>query len=820
MSFEYESIFNPPEGAGLLSRLFFPPVYRLIQRLLGPESEGRELARAIAFVLSLLILMMVCITFTPADPILVWLDEGYEEPTIVYGLDAQGNPVQYAEFYQFNRRLVTLDREDLERLPVAAAFIASEDTRFFSHSGIDIPGIIRAVFVNLAAGRIKEGASTITQQAARLRFLDRERSFARKAREASLAILMELKYPKHKILEIYFNEVPLGHGTIGVEAAAQFFFNKSMRELSWGEATVISSLTTRPRDFSPLKYPRRSMEKVRVTFRRLVETGVLLPAQAEKEYNDIIQNYFLVLNRYPDEGSFSRRRNDFPYATEYLRVHALPERFRRDLNRAGYRIYTTLRVDKQAVAEKAMYDWLKQLNRTRVAPRSPFTRYEIFDDRLGEAIPILSQFFGIAPFKVKMTAAQRDLQLKYLREANADLALLGYLSGESNFVAGFEHAMARQTGNPEEKIDYIEGSLISLHPQTGAIEALVGGSGFTPGNQLMRFLAPRQPGSSFKPILYASGLEYTKDHPDASATLTAATVLEDAPVEFLTEDLSQYEPENYGSGYLGPIRLRKALTLSRNIWAINAYIHLGPSAIHPYLEKFLGVPEGSLPREASIALGSREISPLQMASIYTMFPTGGYRAEPYFIERIESKTGELLYKNHGPERKKLMSAETAFIITSILQDAVNEGTGTAARIPGLPVAGKTGTTNRYTGAWFAGFIPDNVTVVQISYDFNKSMGSGASGGSIAAPVWRKYMERTYNRKVARSYEAPPGVVRMNICEASGKRPSSRCSDTIEEYFIAGTEPAEICDIHSGSSPSERPDRRERPSEPSIDDTGF
>ncbi len=809
-----ESVFNPPEGVGLLSRLFFPILYRHIERLLG--SSGHEIFRALAFVAVLFCLMIGLITFTLADPFLVWLDEGYEEPSIVYGIDAEGNPVEFAEFYRFNRRLIQLDREDLKTLPVAATFIASEDTRFMAHPGVDFAGIIRAAFVNLAAGGIKEGASTITQQAARLRFLDRERSFARKAREASLALLMELKYPKHKILEIYFNEVPLGHGTLGVEAAARFFFDKSVRDLSWGEATVLSSLTTRPRDYSPLKYPRRSMEKVRVTFRRLVETGTITPEQAEQEYNNIINNYFLVLNRYPDEGSFSRRRNDFPYATEYLRVHALPRRFRRNLHRAGYRIYTTLRVDKQAVAEKTMYDWLKHLNRSRVTPRSPFTRFEVFDERLGEAVPILSQFFGIAPFKVKMTRAQRDLQMKYLKEASEELILLGYLSGESNVVRAFEHDLTRQTNNPEEKIEYIEGSLVSLHPETGAIEALVGGSGFTPGNQILRFLSKRQPGSSFKPVMYAAGLEYTRQHPRASRTLTAATVLEDAPVEFLSEDLSEYRPENYSSGYLGPIRMRKALVLSRNVWAINAYMHLGPSTLNPYMERMLGVPEGSLPREASIALGSQDISPLQMASVYTMFPTGGYKAEPYFIERIESRTGEVLYQHEGPKRRQLISAETAFIMTSILQDVVQKGTGTAARIPGLPVAGKTGTTNRYSGAWFAGFLPDNVTVIQFAYDFNKSMGSGASGGAISAPPWRQYMERTYNRKGPRSYRQPSGVIRLKVCEASGQKPAPGCPETIEEYFIRGTEPREVCEIHSGAREEATPELIP----PVIDDSVF
>lgn len=819
MSQYNESVFNPPEGVGLLSRLLFPLLYRQLNRLIG--NTGLEIQRALLFVGLLFFSSVILITFTFADPLWVWLDEGYEEPSIVYGVDSKGQPQEYAEFYNFNRKLISLTDKDIEKLPIVASFIASEDSRFFSHFGVDIPGIIRAVFVNLAAGQIKEGASTITQQAARLRFLDRERSFARKAREASLATFMELKYPKREILEIYFNEVPLGHGTLGVEAAAKFFFDKDAKDLGWGEATVLSSLTTSPRNYSPLKYPRSSMAKIKVTFRRLVENGALTPKQAEQEYINIINHYFLTLNRPPDESSFSRRRNDFPYATEYLRVHVLPKEFRPDLNRAGYKIFTTLRVDKQEVAESVMFDWLKHLNRTRVAPKKVFTDFEVFDEHFGQSYPILSQLFGIAPFKVKMTRAQRDLQIKYLKEMRDELIALGYLSGESNFIAALERDYRHQSLNPEEKIDYIEGSLISLNPQTGAIEALIGGSGFTPNNQLLRFLSPRQTGSTFKPILYAAGLDFTKDHLDAKKTLTAATVLEDAPVEFINEDLSEYQPENYGGSYLGPIRLRKALTLSRNIWAINAYLHLGGSNVNPYMERYLGMVEGTLPSEASIALGSFDISPIQLASAYSMFPNQGKKVEPYFIDRIESKTGEILFQYVPAEPEQKMSAETAYIMTSLLQEVVEKGTGTAARIPGLPVAGKTGTTNRYGGAWFAGFIPDNVTVVQFAYDFNKTMGRGATGGSLSAPPWRQFMERTYNRNVVRSYTRPNGVVSAQVCADSGQKPAPNCPDTIDELFIRGTVPTEICEIHSGNRQFEKEDSKSNDSTPTIDfDPGF
>ncbi|MBW7857011.1 MAG: transglycosylase domain-containing protein [Leptonema sp. (in: Bacteria)] len=819
MSQYNESVFNPPEGVGLLSRLFFPILYRQLNRLIG--ATGREIGRSLLFVAGLLFSIVLLITFTIADPLWVWFDEGYEEPSIVYGVDAKGLPQEYAEFYNFNRRLISLTDDDMKKLPIVASFVASEDSRFFYHFCVDITGIIRAVFVNLAAGRIKEGASTITQQAARLRFLDRQRSFARKAREASLATLMELKYPKREILEIYFNEVPLGHGTLGVEAASKFFFDKPAKEVNWGEATVLSSLTTSPRNYSPLKYPRSSMAKIKVTFRRLVENGALSPKQAEQEYNNIINNYFLTLNRPPDESSFSRRRNDFPYATEYLRVHALPKEFRPELNRAGYKIYTTLRVDKQSVAESVMVDWLKHLNRTRVTPKKVFTNFEAFDDHFGESYPILSNLFGIAPFKVKMTRSKRDLQIKYLKEMRNELILLGYLSGESNYISALERDLSRLSLNPEEKIDHIEGSLISLQPQTGAIEALIGGSGFTPNNQLLRFLSPRQTGSTFKPILYAAGLEYTKDHLNATKTLTAATVLEDAPVEFINEDLSEYQPENYGGSYMGPIRLRKALTLSRNIWAINAYLHLGGSNVNPYMERYLSLVEGTLPSEASIALGSFDISPLQLASTYGIFANQGKKVEPYFIERIESKTGEVLYQRPETQPEQKMSAETAYIMTSLLQEVVEKGTGTAARIPGLPVAGKTGTTNRYGGAWFAGFVPDNVTVVQFAYDFNKTMGGGATGGAISAPPWRKFMERTYNRDVARSYLRPAGVVTAKICADSGQKPAPNCPDTIDELFIDGTVPTQICEIHSGSKSFDKDNSDSTDSTPTIDfDPGF
>ncbi|GIX42779.1 MAG: carboxypeptidase [Leptospiraceae bacterium] len=787
------------ENKNYFERIIFTFLNQIIKKNL--QKPNYLLRTFIIFILSLL-LLPVLMTFYLCDPVIIWLIEDYERPSIVYGYNSKGEIVPYAEFYSQNRKIIELTENDFKTLSVIKTFIAAEDIRFKEHFGIDIPGIIRAMIINFLAGKIKEGASTLTQQTARLRFLSRERTIIRKLREISLSLWLELKYPKHKILEIYFNEVPLGHGTLGIEAASQFYFGKNFRELSIGEASVLSSLTTAPNIYSPLKNPIKSISKMEVTFKRLVENGEIPIEEAEKEFKNIVQNYIITLNRYPDESSYTNRLNLFPYATEYLR-RILPDEIKENLENGGYEIYTTLNVDKQKIAEKSLQDWLKQLNKNKVLYKKPFKNFEIFDEHFNEAFPILKVLFGIADFKQKITKEERDFQIKFLSENRDYLLLLNYLFGERNIINALENHLKKEIDDPSLKPDYIEGALVSLNPLNGKLEAIVGGSKFIPANQLLRFLSQRQPGSALKPFIYSAGIDhYGRNIEDKEHQFTAATILDDTPLTFIDKDLSEYEPENYGGNYLGPIRVREALVLSRNTATIQAYTKIGSDIVNSYLEKILNLPENSLPKEATVALGSYEVTPLQLATAYTIFPRNGSIIQPYFIEKIikkSNKKNKVIYKAEKPNIKEILLPETAFIIKDILKDVVKQGTGRAAYIPGIPVYGKTGTSNRFTNAWFAGFTPDNVTVIYIGYDKNISLGPGSSGGSIAAPVWRNYIYnviKEFNYSYNYKEKIPPRIIQKPVCSLTGQIPYSSQCNPINEYFIIGTEPDIICEIHS------------------------
>lgn len=808
LEFEKEQYLKNFQSKNYFERVFFRFLNQIIQVVLLKKSFFLYAVFLFFISISLIIILS---TFYISDPVIVWKVDDYEKPSIVYGYNNKGEIVPFAEFYSENRRIISLTEDDFNNLNIVKTFIAAEDIRFREHFGLDIPGIIRAMIINILAGGIKEGASTLTQQTARLRFLNRDRTIIRKLREVSLSLFLELRYPKYKILEIYFNEVPLGHGTLGIDAASKFYFNKSYKDLTIGESSVLSSLTTSPNNYSPLKDPIKSINKMKVTFTRLVENGEISIEEAEKEYHNIINNYILTLNRYPDESSFTRRMDQFPYVTAYL-LNLLPKNIKENLTTGGYEIYTTINVDKQKVAEEALQNWLKQLNKQKMIYQRDFTKYEIFDEHFNHVYPILKTMFGISDFKYKYTKEERDFKMKYLKELQDHNLLLNFLIGERNIVNAFEHNIKTFLDSPNIKPDYIEGALVSVNPLNGKLEAIVGGSRFIPANQLLRFVSKRQPGSSLKPFIYAAGIDYFAKNPtDKKRGITAATILEDNPITFIDKDLSEYEPENYGGNYLGQIRVREALILSRNSATVQAYAKIGSEIINKYLEQILDLPENSLPREASVALGSYEVTPLQLAQAYTVFPRHGSTIQPYLIEKITKKVKNeniVIFEKTEPKVKNIFLPETMFIINDILKDVLIRGTGKAAYIPNIPVYGKTGTSNRYTNAWFAGFTPDNVTVIYIGYDKNKSLGPGGSGGSLAAPVWKNYMYNVLKDLKFPKYkneEMPSNVIKKPVCTLTGQLPYENICETTWEYFISGTEPEVICEIHSKKQENQKQD---------------
>jgi len=812
-----ESIFNPPMSAGLLTRAVLHGYLRLLSSFLTGD-DLVILMRSVMMLGGGLVLAAILICATPADLLMVFGDSGYLQPSEIYGVDSEGKTVKIAEFYQSSRRVIELDgkTDHGTNSKAARAFIATEDTNFFYHPGIDVFGILRAVFVNLRSGSIKEGASTITQQVSRLRFLSSERSFARKAREAFLALLIEMRFSKRRILELYFNEVPLGHNTYGVEAASRFYFNKGVFDLSWGEAAVLASLTTRPRDFSPLVNINESRRKVRVVFYKLIENGDMDIDTAQKEYRALEENFYANLfERSPNENAFSNRLNLHPYVSEFIK-YSLPARFSgRKLLTGGYRIYTTINVDHQKAAEETFQPWLVKLTEQRRRP--PFRNYFEFDREFGQFFPLIKKLFDLPEFASRITREERDFQREYSDELESEMTLLNYLTGGDLAGAAFEQHFLRKDFILDDQLP-VEGSLVSIRPETGEITAVVGGSGFASRNQNLRFIqSRRQPGSAFKPILYASGIESSAGIRDPKKSLTAATVLDDSPVQFVSEDLSEYSPENFGSSYEGPIRLRKALTYSKNAVAVRVYERMGSRALNATAEKLLQLdemnPQRHLPREASVALGSYEVSPLEMARAFAVFASNGREVHPFVISYITDPDGEIVLDNRPKqaalERRQVISPGTAEIITSMLRDVVRMGTGVGAALSGWDAVGKTGTTNRGTDAWFVGYTPVLVTAVHIGYDKARSLGPSGTGGSIAAPVWGRYMNLALRNERVRNFSFPgSNVQRAEICALSGKLPGEKCHETVVEMFLPGTVPTEICDEHDGGRSERKVEHRQ------------
>ncbi|EMO07163.1 transglycosylase [Leptospira interrogans serovar Icterohaemorrhagiae str. Verdun HP] len=484
---------------------------KILSRVFNSENPLKQLVKLCSVLLFLNGFLFV---FSIKDLWRVPESNQYEKPSVLYGLGEKNEYEPIAEFYRFSRVVLNIKElppeADGKPNKLIRSFVSTEDNNFYSHWGLDLRGIFRAFMVNILAGRIKEGASTITQQVARLRFLNTERSFLRKAREAWLALLLEVVFDKDTLMEIYLNKIPLGHGTIGVGAAARFYFRKDVKDLTWGESALLASLTTRPTEFSPLVNPNSSSAKVRVVFKKFVENGILDVKTAEKEYESFSE-YYITLNRSPNDSAFGDRLNRFPYFTEYVRKNLTRYIPKSTLYSGGLKIYSTLNIQHQTQAEKALYAGLKA--QTALSNQRTFTKIDAFDDAYGEIYDLLSMLNDIPDFKFKISRSARTFNRAWQEDLRDELSALNLLSGTESLGETIDwNYKSQQT---EDFLLPVEGALISMRPDTGYITAVVGGSGFRSDNQQIRaFQAYRQPGSAFKPIIYAAAMEYFNEHPD------------------------------------------------------------------------------------------------------------------------------------------------------------------------------------------------------------------------------------------------------------------------------------------------------------------
>jgi penicillin-binding protein 1A len=696
----------------------------------------------------------------------------YQPPVATQILAADGTVI--GEFYSQKRYLVPL-----ERIPqhVREAFIAAEDDAFYRHSGIDASGIVRAFINNLLAGGKVQGGSTITQQVVKSVLLSPQKSYERKVKEIILSLRLERELPKDQILSLYLNHIYLGSSAYGVGAAAREYFDKDIADVDVAEAALLGGLPQAPSRYSPYTHWPEARARQRYVLNRMYEVGFI----SREQRDAALQEPISLASR---KGSFQAA----PYFVEHVR-RMLEERYGRTaLYELGLRVHTTVDVRLQAEAETALSEGIDALS-TRLGGFRGAYRNMSHEERenylkLQELIykgmeapePGYSYEGVISAIRpgggrVQIGPFGGELQIPANGAAKAPALQLG----------DFVRARVLENGDGPLRFEYdpsplIEGALVAMDAASGRVLAMVGGYDFDRSHFNRVTQAKRQPGSAFKPLVYAAALD---------RHFTPASVIVDEPISF-NDNGRVWAPKNFEKKFFGPTSLREALTHSRNVVTVKLADRIGIKYLIDYLPRF-GLPAG-LPRNLSIALGSTEVTPLELAVAYSTFANNGVRPLPIFVTEITDLQGQVLERNE-PQLEQAIPPTTAFQITSMLEDVVKRGTGKRAQGLEQPTAGKTGTTNDLEDAWFVGYTPQLLTAVWIGFDNKRPIGPKETGGKVAAPIWKTFMEHALAGVPPGEFPVPDGLKCVNIETASGMRAAVSSPTTRLECFRQGTEPA-------------------------------
>ncbi len=634
--------------------------------------------------------------------------ENYEPPLATRVFDWKGVPVH--DFFEQRRIPVGLD--DISPMLVATTLVI-EDRDFWNHWGVDIFAVLRAVIRDIRAGRVVEGASTISQQLARDLFLTRETQLVRKIREALLAGKIERYYSKGEILEMYLNQMYYGAGAYGVEAASQIYFGRHAAALTLAQCATLAALLRSPSAYCPFDHPEVARARRRLVLEVMAHTGRISREEARVADEEPLL---------PEDIRW--QRNEAPYFVENVR-RQLEVWYGRDvLYRGGVTVHTTLDLTLQRIANRVMNDWLQQVEENW-----------------------------------KLEPAYGD------------------------------------TGTVSEgKTHYLQGALLAMDPHTGEIRAMVGGRNFRDSQFNRATQARRQPGSAFKPFVYVAAIDNG---------FTVSDRIVDAPIMIEVGD-SLWKPDNYDGRFLGPVTLRTGLAKSRNLVAVRLFQQVSGRPVIEY-SRMLGI-ESSLMNVPSLALGSRSVTLQEMVTAYSAFANGGERVYPSMIKRLIDRDGNVMYENISTP-VRVLSPETAYIMASLLNSVIEDGTGRGARWRGFrrPAAGKTGTTNEFTDCWFIGFTPDLVCGVWVGFDDPRTIGMDATGAAIALPAWTAFMKEATQGQTPTDFLMPEGIVEREVCLDTGLLASARCSRVGREVFIAGTEPTRICIHQTGRFFEEEPE---------------
>ncbi|WP_297211935.1 MULTISPECIES: penicillin-binding protein 1A [Thermodesulfovibrio] len=630
------------------------------------------------------------------------------------------------------------------------AVVAVEDSRFWKHKGIDYIGIGRALVTDIFHMKLKEGGSTITQQLAKIMFLTPEKTLSRKVKEAYLAMKIERELSKEKILELYLNNVYFGHGAYGVEMASRIYFGKPVNQITLPEAALLAGLIRAPNAYSPYNDLVRAKQRQEIVLERMEKEEFISPQERKRASNQSIHLSSLRIST-----------ENYNYFLEYVRKQ-LEENFDIEkIYKGNLRVYTTLDPHAQISAQRALQEGLREVDK-RMGWRGSLGKVSLKEDTAEEKVAFTPSQGDIARGTVisvnpnqaviKARGIKGKLNLQDAQWASKILDPSGKIKILKSFkltdiLSPGDIVMVRFKSVGKEILfsleqePEIEGALAALDPQTGYIKAMVGGYSFQRGEFNRAVYAKRQPGSSFKPFVYAAAIEKGFSPED--------TIL-DEPISYRT-GLKEWSPSNYDGEFWGEITLRRALAFSRNVPTVRLAETVGIDSIIN-LAKKAGI-TSEIPADLSLALGSLSLSPLELTSAFAVFANGGKKIKPIAIKYVTDNTGKIILQNE-PQPEEVLSPEVAYTITEMLKDVVAYGTGTRANI-GRPVAGKTGTSNEFRDAWFVGYTPQLVAGVWVGYDdMRKSLGHGEAGGRASAPIWAQFMKEVLSSREIQDFQRP------------------------------------------------------------------
>jgi penicillin-binding protein 1A len=681
------------------------------------------------------------------------------------------------------QRRTLLAQKDIPKV-FAQALVAVEDASFYEHSGLDFRGIARAAWHDITTMSFAQGASTITQQLSRNLFLKPEKTPRRKVQEMLLALEIERRYSKDEILRMYCNQVYMGHGRYGLEAASQYYFGKHAGELDLPEAALLAGVIQRPEGLSPFKNPEGAVRRRNHVLDRMVEEEVVTQAAADEA-----KQAPLDLSTRHDAVDIA------PYFVEEVR-RALQAKYGDEgIYQGGLEVRTGIDVAMQRIAGEAVEHGLRQLDKRQgwrgridkvpagqnpAAWGSASWRDGVVERGIYDGV-VLSTTRGKARIKAGSVEGFLDADGVAWTGRNDPAALVR--AGDIVRVRVVSAKIAGQAVFALEQEPRVEGALVAIEPSTGAVRALVGGFDFRRSEFDRAMQARRQAGSSFKPFVYAAALQ---------RGMTLSDRILDAPTVFVEPGtLSVYQPENYGDRYYGLVTVREALEKSANISAVKV---LDRAGFRPVIElaRQLGVTTDLKPFP-SMALGAFEVSLLEMTSAYGAFANQGVHVAPHLVEEVRNREGASLERAR-PEVQEALDPQIAAIMNALLEGVITDGTGAAAASLGRPLAGKTGTTDDFTDAWFIGYTPDLVVGVWVGFDTKKSLGSRETGAHAALPIWQEFMQEALRDTPPLPFPDAADVTRVTVDRATGLRANSSagCTDLIEESFADGTEPTAEC----------------------------